>query len=313
MTTYPNLHLKTPLLESQPLSQLLGRPVFLKMECYQPVSSFKFRGLGLLCQDRLAKGKRLLVSSSGGNAGYTVAYIGKHFDVKVVVFVPKITPEIFVRQIRDMGATVFQECNSLEEAHELATAYAQKHDGAFIPPFNDPLIWQGHSSMVDELVNQLPEKPGGIIVSVGGGGMLCGLLQGLHRHHWNDVPIFATEPEGADSFAVSLKMGKIVAIDKTNTVAVTLASKQPMQALQPWLTEHPISALLSTDKQAVNACYHFANDHRVLVEPSCGIALAPVYEKNPALQNLSSVVVIVCGGIGISFDFLQTLRKQFTV
>lgn len=44
------LHIKTPLHESHPLSKLAGFPVHLKLENVQPVSSFKIRGLGNLCQ-----------------------------------------------------------------------------------------------------------------------------------------------------------------------------------------------------------------------------------------------------------------------
>lgn len=44
------MHIKTPLLESHPLSKIVGCPVYLKLDNVQPVSSFKLRGLGNLCQ-----------------------------------------------------------------------------------------------------------------------------------------------------------------------------------------------------------------------------------------------------------------------
>lgn len=44
------LHIETPLIESHVLSPLAGIPVYLKMDCLQPVSSFKIRGIGHFCQ-----------------------------------------------------------------------------------------------------------------------------------------------------------------------------------------------------------------------------------------------------------------------
>ena len=34
--------------------------------------------------------------------------------------------------------------------------------------------------------------------------------------------------------------------------------------------KRPVESILVTDKMAVDACCKFVNDHRILVEPSCG-------------------------------------------
>jgi len=59
------LHIKTPVLESHPLTTLSGFRVFLKLENVQPVSSFKIRGVGNLCQKAMRKGCNHMVCSSG--------------------------------------------------------------------------------------------------------------------------------------------------------------------------------------------------------------------------------------------------------
>jgi threonine dehydratase len=45
------------------------------------------------------------------------------------------------------------------------------------------MIWEGNASIVDELVAD-GVKPGAIVLSVGGGGLLCGVQRGLERHGW---------------------------------------------------------------------------------------------------------------------------------
>ena len=68
--------------------------------------------------------------------------------------------------------------------------------------------------MVEEMASQLGKKPDLIVLSVGGGGLMCGILKGLHRVGWNDVPVLAMETHGANSFAESLKAGKPIILPR---------------------------------------------------------------------------------------------------
>jgi L-serine/L-threonine ammonia-lyase len=70
----------------------------------------------------------------------------------------------------------------------------------------------------------------------------------------------------------------------------------------PWLVD---------DRAAVGACERFLDDHRVLVEPACGAGLSAIYERAPLLvegtasPRVESVLVIVCGGAGVSLALLR--------
>ena len=55
-----------------------------------------------------------------------------------------------------------------------------------MPAYEDPLLWQGHSSMITEISEQLQEKPSAIFCSVGGGGLLGGVLVGTENVGWSD-------------------------------------------------------------------------------------------------------------------------------
>lgn len=55
-----------------------------------------------------------------------------------------------------------------------------------VPSYDDPVLWNGHSSMVHEMSNQLPNKPDAIFCSVGGGGLLGGLIVGCKDVGWDD-------------------------------------------------------------------------------------------------------------------------------
>ena len=81
---------------------------------------------------------------------------------------------------------------------------------------------EGHATMVYEIADSLPRKPSVIALSVGGGGLLCGVLRGMHNVGWNDVPVVAVETEGANCLAASVEAGQLATIP-----AITRLGKCP--------------------------------------------------------------------------------------
>jgi len=72
---------------------------------------------------------------------------------------------------------------------------------------------EGVATVIHESAKQLPEKPGMVVVSVGGGGLLSGVLQGMHDVGWTDVPLVAMETKGAHSFDAAIQAGELVTLD----------------------------------------------------------------------------------------------------
>jgi len=62
-----------------------------------------------------------------------------------------------------------------------------------IPSYDDEIIWEGHSSMIKEISTQLPNKPDAIFCSVGGGGLLGGIIVGCKQVGWDDGEPLETE------------------------------------------------------------------------------------------------------------------------
>jgi L-serine/L-threonine ammonia-lyase len=303
MPSLAPLHRKTPLVLSEPLSARLDTPVWLKLDCLQPVGSFKIRGIGRKCQTLVAAGARRLVGSSGGNAGYALAYAARALDVPATIVVPRTTPEFMRARIRDLGADVVEHGASWDDAHVAALERSAGGAAGYVHPFDDPEVWAGHASVIDEVAGQGP-RPRAIVVAVGGGGLLCGILEGLHRAGWHDVPIVAVETEGAASFHAAVAAGRPVALDAIRSLATTLGARRVTPKLLEWKARHGIEHWLATDRQAVDACLRFLDDHRLLVEPACGAALAAAYERCPHLVGGGPVLIEVCGGAGVSLELL---------
>ncbi len=301
------LHHQTPLLENSTINQRLGKRLYLKMECYQPIGSFKIRGIGHLCQTAVAAGKEHFVCSSGGNAGYAAAYAGQQLAVPVTVVVPETTPLMARTRMIAEGAEVIIHGQNWNEADSLARQLVEERNGAYIHPFDHPAIWEGHASMLDEVVTQGP-KPERMVVAVGGGGLLSGVVQGLQRHGWGDVPLIAVETEGAASFAAALAAGQPTMLSEITSIANTLGAKQVTNQALAWTKKQPITSVVVSDHSAVEACLRFADEQRVIVEPACGAALSLLYDHADALEGAASILVIVCGGAGATVE--QLLKWQ---
>ena len=305
------IHVETPLLENAQLNRQTGKQLLFKMECYQPVGSFKARGVGALCEQAQREGYTQLITSSGGNAGYAAAYSGRKLGVDVTVVVPESTSEMAKSRMLAEGATVIVHGAVWDEANEYAMELlAERNEAFFVHPFDHETIWQGHSTLVDELVTQIDGKPDAIVVAVGGGGLLVGVLEGMHRHGWEDVPVLAVETKGADSFAQSVAARQLVTLPAITSIATTLGARTVTPRLMDWSKQHDIRPIVVSDADAVHASLQFADDMRVVTEPACGAALSLCYANAHYLDKFERVIMVVCGGAGITYDGLVKLSAS---
>jgi L-serine/L-threonine ammonia-lyase len=302
------LHLQAPLFESGAMSARDGQSVWLKMEAMQPPGSFKIRGIGFACEEYVRRGATRFISSSGGNAGIAAAYAGRRLGVPVLVVVPETTTERAKELIARENAQVIVHGASFQEANALAQSMVTGSD-AFIHPFDDPLLWQGHASMIDEVAGA-GLRPDAVVLSVGGGGLLCGVVEGLRRNGWNDVPVVAVETAGADSFAQSLAAGERIELPGISSIATSLGARKVAEQAFALAQSHPVRSIVVSDAEAVQACLRFMDDHRVVVEPACGASLAVAYDAAASLAQYSNVLVIVCGGVTATVGQLQKWARS---
>jgi L-serine/L-threonine ammonia-lyase len=303
------LHIATPLLRSTAFSRLAGRDVWLKVEALQPAGSFKMRGIGHACETRARAGATRFATSSGGNAGLAVAHAGRMLGLPVTVVVPTSTGERAKALIAEQGAEVVVHGASWSEAD----AWLREHlpaDAAYIHPFDDPLLWTGHATLVDEIA-AAGVRPGAVVCSIGGGGLMCGVIEGLRRNGLGDTAVLALETRGADSLAQSLAAGELVTLPAITSIALTLGARRVSRQAFDEARRHPVRSLVVDDREAVEGCLALARELRVIVEPACGASLVPILRNDPALGDARDVVVVVCGGVSASYE--QLLEWQRTL
>ena len=304
-----SLYVRTPLKPLTRINERCGKHFQVKLECYQPDGSFKIRGISRFCEEQKANGAKHLVCSSGGNAGHAVACCARQLGMKSTIVIPGSASGYMAGVIRREGAQVVT-CGQI---YDDAQAYAMQlvkndPDAVFVHPFDHPSLWAGHSTLVDELAEQT-DKPDAIVLSVGGGGLLNGVIQGMDRHGWSDVPVIAVEVEGAPKFRKALETGHPVDLERIDTLANTLAGKRVSQQSVDYAATHSIISHLVTDAQAANGVMEFVEDFRILVELACGASMSVAYDLPEVIAPYQNVVIVACGGAGVNLPLLLEYKK----
>jgi L-serine/L-threonine ammonia-lyase len=304
------LHIDTPLFRSPASYSASGKSLWLKLDALQPAGSFKLRGVGRLCQHEVENGAREIFCASGGNAGIAAAYAGRALGVPVTIVVPETTSQEVRRSIEAAGAEVLVHGSVFDEANVRAIELARAREAAYVHPFDHPLLWEGHGTLIDEVVAKGVNFDC-VIASVGGGGLLAGIVAGLKRNDLSHVPVIAVETEGAASLHASVKAGERITLPAITSIANSLGARQVAPHVFELLNNHPIESVTVTDGEAVAACLKFADAYRILVEPACGAALA-IADAHPALlSRFENPLIEVCGGIGVSLEKLKMWKERF--
>lgn len=197
--------------------------------------------------------------------------------------------------------------SSWQEANALAQSMVELTD-AFIHPFDHPTIWRGHSTIIDEIA-QATKKPDAIVVAVGGGGLLCGIAEGLERNGWKDVLIVAVETLGAESLHASIRAGARVELPKISSIATSLGAKMVAKRAFEVAQEFNLQSVGVSDTDAIESCSRFLREQNILVEPACGAALAVAYKNHPVVANLKNLICIACGGVTMPLEQLLSVSQ----
>ncbi|RPA92147.1 tryptophan synthase beta subunit-like PLP-dependent enzyme [Choiromyces venosus 120613-1] len=302
--------IRTPLIESNALSKVAGCRVHMKMDMFQPAGSFKSRGIGNYCLKAvLSRPNRPIhfYSSSGGNAGLAAVTASKSLGQHATVIVPTTTTPLMKSKIQAAGGTVITHGASWSDADAHTRALvAADPIGVYCPPFDAEDIWEGNKTLVDELLDEAVLEGGqaldAIILSVGGGGLFCGVQIGLLERGLAHIPLIAVEPEGAAGLAACLKAGKLVELDGVSSIATSLGTRRVARRAFELARHGNVRSVVLSDAQAAMGTVRLMDDERVAVEPACGISAAVVYDNVlrkvcPELGTGSNVVVVVCGGL----------------
>ncbi|KAL6237431.1 hypothetical protein BDW75DRAFT_82637 [Aspergillus navahoensis] len=320
--TYTTPWIKTSLIESRSLSTLAGCRIFLKLENTQPSGSFKSRAMGAQILSHLYNpanfGKSIhFFASSGGNAGLAAVCAARTLGFPCTVVVPVGTKPLMVEKLRKAGARdVVRYGETFAEAGEYMRDVVMRDSGKgegieeivkiALHPFDNEAIWEGNSTLIDELVEQVPLVAGdavegdgygdmvlpvdAIVCSVGGGGLLNGLVMGLERRRRQlamsasrkasqarPTHLIAVETRGTDSLAAAVAKGSLVSLPKITSQATSLGAIRVSERTLQYALHPPegvkVHSTVLSDADAARGVLRLVDDERMLVELACGVCV----------------------------------------
>lgn len=181
-----------------------GEHSAMRFQNLHPSFSFKYRGISHFIQTKRHElGSDVhCVAASGGNAGLAAACAARRLGCRCTVFIPEGVAESTLKVLRDEDAEVVIIGKFYAEALKAAVEMTKKDPRALlVEAYNDPLLWEGHGSMIKEIQAQIPNKPSAIFCSVGGAGMLGGVLEGCRAVGWEDGMYLFHLPDVTDQSA----------------------------------------------------------------------------------------------------------------
>ncbi len=279
----------TPLV---PLHERFGdTDVHLKLETFQPVGSFKLRGVfnavAALSDDERARG---VSTVSAGNTAQALAWSARHFGMTARSVMPETAPQTKIDAVRAYGgepvlvpvAEVFRYLKENGWENEPYT---------FIHPWTNPHVMTGHGSLGLEILEDL-EHVDSVYIPVGGGGLMAGVGSAIKAAR-PEVRVVAVEPEGCPAFHESLKTGRPIAVD-CDTICDGVAVPYMTEEMFPLLQEIADGTRLVSEPDVKGMVRGLALDQKIITEASGALATVAALQESPSERGRS--VAIVTGG-----------------
>ena len=287
--------LKTALLKSKALSQLIDGTVYLKLESEQHTGSFKARG---------SLNKVLSLTDEEKNLGVVTASTGNHaqgfaraldiVNCKGTVYLPGTAAAVKVKALKKYDVQLEFYGNNSLEAEIQAKKQALATQQIWVSPYNDPQIIGGQGTIAIELIEQL-EDFDHLLITVGGGGLISGIGSYI-AHKKPNTKIVGCLPENAPEMAMSIKAGKIVQLEEE----METLSEASAGGIEEGSITFPIcqkvidTTILVSEQEIAEAMKLVWNEHGKIIEGAAGVAVASLI-KNKAQFKGSTVVIVICG------------------
>jgi threonine dehydratase len=286
---------RTPLwrLPNATLSGALPYDLYLKLELLQVTGSFKPRGAfnRVLMEPAPPRG---LVTSSGGNHGIAVAYIGKTLGIPVSIPLPATVAPEKLAAMRSLGADAEIVGPNFFVSNARAKEIAAERDYLYLHPFAEPEIVMGQGTIGLELLEDLPEVDV-VVIAVGGGGLLGGVAAAIKQRR-PGVNIIGVEPEGADALTRSLAAGHLVTLDKISTRAATLAPPMTGQINFDLARRYVNTLVHVSDEEMESAAQWLWRHCYIGAELGGAASTAALLSGRIAIAPGERVISVVCGG-----------------
>jgi threonine dehydratase len=290
---YPTA-IRTPLVRLDPISREHPE-IWLKLESFQPIGSFKIRGaVNAVAQLTPAQMKDGVWTVSAGNAAQGVALAAREAGVKASVLVMEGAPAAKLKAIERLGASIVHA--SFDEAwRAVETHQSDRMPGRLVHPFDDDAFISGNGTAGLEILEDLPDVDA-VVAAMGGGGLLSGVGTAI-RALRPDCRIYAAEPGNAAPLSVSLAAGRAMRYENWSRSWVDGAGGQSVLAsMFPIVQSVVHESIVVPLDDAARAMKMAAERAHLVIEGAAACAVAAAMSPRIRDAGHRKVVAVVSGG-----------------
>jgi threonine dehydratase len=284
--------IRTPMLVSRTLSEIIGAEVWLKFENLQFTAAYKERGaLNKLLQLTPEERARGVIAASAGNHAQAVAYHAKRLGIPATIVMPATTPTVKVTQTEGHGAHVVLYGDMFDDAYARARELALEKGYVFVHPFDDPQIIAGAGTVALEMLEDAPELDS-IVVPIGGGGLMSGVSIAA-RAIKPDIELIGVEAELYPSMKCAIEGCNLPL--GGDTLAEGIAVKQPGLLTSRILSELANDVALVSERDLERAVAMLVGIEKTVVEGAGAAGLAAMLAQPERFRG-KKIATILCGG-----------------
>jgi threonine dehydratase len=284
--------LNSPQFICEPLSEQLGVTTVLKVECVNPIRSFKGRGTDYLLH-RLGRQPAGLVCASAGNFGQGMAYAARKRGERLTVFAATTANPHKVDRMRALGATVVLEGADFDEAKESAERFAADTGTMYVEDGLLAPISEGAGTVALELC-RLERQLDAVFVPLGNGALVNGMGTWMKRYS-PSTRVIAVCPAGAPAMELSWRTGHATSTPTMSTIADGIAVRVPVAAALAEMRITVDEVMLVTDEEIVGAMKMLFAATAIVVEPAGAAGLAALAKRKDELAG-THVATPLTGG-----------------
>ncbi|OXE37385.1 MAG: pyridoxal-5'-phosphate-dependent protein [Phenylobacterium zucineum] len=310
------LAVRTPLIESDVLNDLLGLRVLIKPETLQRVGAFKFRGAYNRLSQIPPKAKAAgVVAFSSGNHAQGVALAARMLGMPALIVMPSDAPKIKVDATLGYGAEIAFYNRMTDDRIAMAAAFAEQRGAIIVPAFDDDDIIAGQGTVGLEMVQQAADlnlKLDMVISPVGGGGLLAGTALAVKARSPGTLMV-GVEPVTFNDTKISLEAGVRQAISPSaRSLCDALESPAPGALTFPIVQQTVTEIAVVSDAEVAAAMRYAFSTLKLVVEPGGVVGLAALLAGKVASLTPRQVVGVVLSGGNVDPDlFAQVLRGDY--
>jgi threonine dehydratase len=283
---------RTPMLVSRTLSEIIGAEVWLKFENLQFTAAYKERGaLNKLLQLSSEERARGVIAASAGNHAQAVAYHAKRLGIPAIIVMPESTPTVKVTQTAGHGAKVVLYGKYVDDSFSRARELALENGFVFVHAFDDPHVIAGAGTLALEMLEDAPDLDT-IVVPIGGGGLMSGISIAA-RALKPEIELIGVEAELYPSMKCAIEGCRMPL--GGDTLAEGIAVKQPGELTSRILKEYANDVVLASERELERAVAMLVGVEKTVVEGAGAAGVAAMLAEPERFKG-KKVATLLCGG-----------------